>query len=91
MSDDADVLLRRYGAGKITFQELSDKFSALAAPPPKPDPKNWAEVYQQAEEGDDSIPAALYRASYAGNITAAEEAKLWASYRTGKSGRRSAL
>jgi hypothetical protein len=81
MSDDADILLIRYGLGKITFQELSDKFGALASPPKKPVPKNWAQVYQQAEEGDDSLPAVLSRARYAGNINAAEEAKLRAVYR----------
>jgi len=85
--DDADILLIRYGLGKITFQELSDKFSTLAPPPKKPDPKNWAQVYQQAEEGDDSLPAVLSRARYAGNINATEEAKLRAVY--GKGGKSS--
>lgn len=80
MADDARYLLMDYGAGKMTFQELSAKFAALKPPAQKPAAQNWGQVYAQAEEGDDSIAAVLRGASYAGNITAAEEDKLFAIY-----------
>ena len=81
MADNADSLLRSYGRGDITFDQLTEKFSQLPPVPKRPEPTSWGEVYQQAEEGDPSISAALYRANYAGNITDAEEAKLLAAIR----------
>lgn len=80
MADDADSLLSSYGDGKMSFKELCDRFENLTPPSPKPAPKNWGEKFAQAEEGDDSIAAALYRAEYAGDITAAEEEKLFDIY-----------
>lgn len=88
MAENADSLLRAYGSGKMTFPELLDKFGKLTPPLPRPAAKNWSQVYAQAEEGDNSIPAALYRAEYAGNISAAEETKLLAAYRKGKTASR---
>lgn len=86
MTDTADSLLSAYGRGEMTFAELVTKFTTelpMTLPLETREPaRTWGEVYQRAEEGDDTdIPAALSRASYAREITEAEAEQLRAIYK----------
>lgn len=84
MADTAESLIDSYAYGKITFPQLVEKFSALPMSRPKSmrNGRSWADVYREAETGDDTdIPDALYTAKFAGQITAAQEQQLLAIYR----------
>lgn len=84
MADTAASLIDSYAYGNITFPQLVEKFSALPMAKPKSmrDGRTWADVYREAELGDDTdIPDALYTAQFAGQITAAQEQQLLAIYR----------
>ena len=86
MTDTADSLLRAYGRGEMTFAELVAKFTdelPMTLPLEMREPaSDWAEVYQRAEEGDDTdVPRALSGASFAGDITEEQERQLLEIYR----------
>jgi hypothetical protein len=84
MADTAESLIDSYSYGKLTFDQLVEKFSKLPMSAPKSlrSGRTWADVYREAEEGDDTdIPNALYTAQFAGQITKAQEAQLLAIYR----------
>jgi hypothetical protein len=56
MADTAESLIDSYSYGKITFDQLVEKFSKLpmSAPRSLRPGRTWADVYREAEEGDDS-------------------------------------
>lgn len=84
MADTAESLIDSYAYGNLTFAQLVEIFGKLPMVKPRSlrGGRTWADVYGEAEEGDDNdIPAALRRASFAGQITADQEQQLLDIYR----------
>ncbi|MGV0991109.1 MAG: hypothetical protein ACOYB7_02540 [Mycobacterium sp.] len=80
----ARVLLENYDLGGITFDQLLEAWAALPMTRPYSmrQGRTWADVYREAEEGDDTdVPAAVSSAKYAGAITAEQAEQLLRIYR----------
>lgn len=85
MTMTASRLLRNFGRGELSFDELLEAWEALPMTLPRhmrQPARTWGEVYREAEEGDGTdIPQAVRAALYAGEITEPQAEQLLKIYR----------
>jgi hypothetical protein len=80
---DVDAAVREFTSGTITFDELKAQFEAATFTVWQPTEGDWGAVYARADEGIDNtdVPSILDKFTYAGSLSADQEAQLLEIYR----------